>query len=326
MLKKKLYIIFNGLLLVPIMIFAQEDVASQEEMQVEQQRINFDTFFYEALQQKGIDNFDKAIYALEACQDIDPDNLAVLFEFSKNYFFQNKYIEAEYYGLKALQISPDNLYLLRHLKEIKLKKNDYKGAIIFQKAIIVQKPEEEAELIFIYIRSGDVDNAKAILKKLDNENKLPDSYSALKVSLLQEKTPNNYNKEKLIIPASRLDKLKSTYNSNNDFETLKQILDRELKTKQYLILLTDSKDAINTFPSQPYVYIMNGLALNKLSKYKEAIEILNSGLEFVIDDPYLESQFMEQLSLSHKGIGENKKATDYYYKMIELRKKINKND
>jgi len=318
--KKKLYIIFFGLIMMPLLNFAQEDVALREEMIIEQQKINFDTFFYEALQQKGIDNFDKAIYALEACQDIDPDNLAVLFEFSKNYYYQNKYTEAEYYGLKALQISPDNLYLIRHLKEIKLKRNDYQGAITFQKYIIDQKSEEEADLIYIYIRSGDIESAKSLLKKLDRENRLPDSFIALKESLLQERKINKYDSERTIIPETRLEKLKSTYNSNSDFEILKQILDRELKTKQYLILLNDSKEAINTYPLQPFVYIMNGLALNKLSKYNEAIEILNLGLEFVIDDHTLESQFMEQLSLSHKGLGENKKATEYYNKMIELRK------
>ncbi len=321
MLKQKLNIIFFGLLFVPIMIIAQEDVASQEDMIIEQQQINFDTFFFEALQQKSIDNFDKAIYALEACQDIDPDNLAVLFEFSKNYFYQNKFSEAEYYGLKALQISPNNLYLIRHLKDIKLKKNDYKGAIKFQKLIISQNSEEEADLIFIYIRSGDVKSAKTLLQKLENENRLPDSFSLLKESLLQEKSLITQENEIILMPVSRLDKLKSSYRSNNDFETLKQVLNRELKTKQYLILLNDSKDAINKYPSQPFVYMVNGTALNKLSKYNEAIDILNAGLEFVVEDFFLESQFMEQLSLSHKGIGENKTATIYYNKMLDLRKK-----
>lgn len=321
MLKNNLHIIILVILIIPMHFFAQQDVASREDMLVEQQQINFDTFFFEALQQKGIDNFDKAIYALEACQDINPDNLAVLFEFSKNYFFLNKYTEAEYYGLKALKLSPENLYLLRHLKEIKLKKNDYEGAIKFQNSIITQIPEEETELIYIYIRSGNIENAKTLLKKLDSQNRLPDSFNSLKESLLQENKPKAYSNKNVVMPVSRLDKLKSSYNSNNNFETLKQILDRELKTKQYLILLTDSNKAIKTYPSQPYVYIMNGIALNKLRKYNEAIDTLNIGLEFIVDDSFLESQFMEQLSLSNKGLGKNKIATSYYNKMLELRKK-----
>ena len=63
-------------------IWAQEDLVSTEEMLIEQQNINFQTFFFEALTQKAIGNFDKAIYALEACHDIDKNNFAVLFELS----------------------------------------------------------------------------------------------------------------------------------------------------------------------------------------------------------------------------------------------------
>ena len=74
-----------GVLINSYSSIAQEDVASREEMLVEQQNINFQTFFFEALQQKAIGNFDKAIYALEACNNIDKDNVAVLFELSKNY-------------------------------------------------------------------------------------------------------------------------------------------------------------------------------------------------------------------------------------------------
>ena len=65
-----------------ITLWAQEDVVSTEEMLVEQQSINFQTFFFEALAQKAIGNYDKAIYALEACHDIDKKDRAVLFELS----------------------------------------------------------------------------------------------------------------------------------------------------------------------------------------------------------------------------------------------------
>ena len=74
-----------GILLIPLMNFSQEDLTSTEEYLEEQQDINFQTFFFEALQQKAIGNFDKAIFALEACHNIESENVAVLFEMSKNY-------------------------------------------------------------------------------------------------------------------------------------------------------------------------------------------------------------------------------------------------
>ena len=125
-------------------LMAQEDIASTEEMLVEQQNINFQTFFFEALQQKAIGNHDKAIYALEACNNIETENKAVLFELSKNYSALLKYTEAAFYGLKALEVDPDNLYLLQNMRDIKSLQNDYEGAILFQKKIVEQNPDQES--------------------------------------------------------------------------------------------------------------------------------------------------------------------------------------
>ena len=309
--------------MIPFFVCAQEDVASTEDMLIEQQNINFQTFFFESLKQKAIGNYDKAVYALETCNNIDSENVAVLYELSKNYVFLLKYSEAEYYILKGLEIEPSNLYMLKHLKEIKSNQNDYVGAINIQKKIIKIDPDEESELVILYIKSGEIENAIALLKKLDIKNKLPSDLKALKKSLIREEPKQEFQNSIVTepIPKNKLDNLKEDYKLKNDFNSLKLVLERELKTKQYLDLLKDSENAINLYPAQPIVYLMNGVALNNLRKYNEGIKILETGLEYLVDDNKLESQFMEQLSLSYKGLGENKKATSYYKKAIELRNK-----
>jgi len=310
--------------LFPFAIFSQEEIATKEELLVEQQQINFETFFFEALQQKAIGNYDKAIYALEECQKIDKLNLAVLFEFSKNYYELHKYTEAEYYGNQALNLEPDNVNIIRHLKEINLRQNDYKEAIKYQNQLIAQNPDLEPELIFMFIRSGDIKSAKTLMKKLEEEDKLPAFYNSLKESLFHTaaaQTERVTRPQYEDTPLTELDRLKKQYSSDKDYNSLKKVLEREVKTKQYLLLKTDSEKALDLYPGQPYVYLTHAISLNNLRKYKEAIETLNSGLEFLVDDKKLESQFMEQLSLSHKALGENKKATEYYNKMLELRKK-----
>ena len=309
--------------MIPFFVCAQEDVASTEDMLIEQQNINFQTFFFESLKQKAIGNYDKAVYALETCNNIDSENVAVLYELSKNYVFLLKYSEAEYYILKGLEIEPSNLYMLKHLKEIKSNQNDYVGAINIQKKIIKIDSDEESELVILYIKSGEIENAIALLKKLDIKNKLPSDLKALKKSLIREEPKQEFQNSIVTepIPKNKLDNLKEDYKLKNDFNSLKLVLERELKTKQYLDLLKDSENAINLYPAQPIVYLMNGVALNNLRKYNEGIKILETGLEYLVDDNKLESQFMEQLSLSYKGLGENKKATSYYKKAIELRNK-----
>ncbi|MCK5637267.1 MAG: hypothetical protein KAH67_01070 [Flavobacteriaceae bacterium] len=312
-----------GAFMIPFFVCAQEDVASTEDMLIEQQNINFQTFFFESLKQKAIGNYDKAVYALETCNNIDSENVAVLYELSKNYVFLLKYSEAEYYILKGLEIEPSNLYMLKHLKEIKSNQNDYVGAINIQKKIIKIDSDEESELVILYIKSGEIENAIALLKKLDIKNKLPSDLKALKKSLIREEPKQEFQNSIVTepIPKNKLDNLKEDYKLKNDFNSLKLVLERELKTKQYLDLLKDSENAINLYPAQPIVYLMNGVALNNLRKYNEGIKILETGLEYLVDDNKLESQFMEQLSLSYKGLGENKKATSYYKKAIELRNK-----
>jgi len=316
-------IILTGILFIPVFSFSQEDVASREELLVEQESINFQTFFFEALQQKAIENYDKAIYALEACNNIDKNSTAVLFELSKNYVFLLKYTEAEYYILKGLEIDPTNLFMLEHLKEIKAKQNDYPGAILIQKRIIKQKPELESELVLLQIKSGNINEAIEILKKLDSNNNLPAHLIPLKIALLQEDTfeesPSVITNATL--PVSKLDNLKKDYYLKNDFKSLKLVLERELKIKDFLNLLNDSQEGIDLYPAQPFIYLMNGMALNSMRKYKDAILALGTGLDFLVDDFKMEAEFMEQLGLSYKGLGQNKKASEYYNKAVDLRKK-----
>lgn len=320
-----------------IALWAQEDVVSTEEMLVEQQNINFQTFFFEALAQKAIGNYDKAIYALEACHDIDKNDRAVLFELSKNYGFQFKYTEAEYYARMALELEPENMYMLRHLKDIKTKQNDFKGAIAVQNRIVLLNPEEEADLVILYIKSGEIDQAVSLLRKLDAENKVPEGLIALKESLLQQGeagsmgslpslnssesiNPNEETDSQLMAgPASKSETLLEAFERDKSYKNLVPLLERELKTKQFLDLLKHSEEGLSLFPAQPFVYLMKGTALIQLRKNNEAAETLLEGLDYLIDDPEMEYRFLEQLSLAFKAMGENKKATEYFNKAQEIK-------
>ena len=309
-------------------VLGQSDLVSTEEMRIEQENINFQTFFFEALAQKAIGNFDKAIYALEACHDIDAENLAVLFELSKNYGLQFKYTEAEYYAQKALERDPRNIYLLRHLKDVKTKQNDFKGAISAQNMIIELNPEEEADLVILYIKSGEIEQAVSLLKKLDAKNQIPEGLVALKESLLQEGKDFGPALEEeegdspfTAAPTTKSETLLEAFERDRSYQNLIPLLERELKTKQFLDLLEHSEEGISLFPAQPKIYLMKGMALNSLRKHDQAIEALEEGLDYLIDDPELEAEFLEEISLSHKGKGDNKKATEYYNRAQEIRER-----
>ena len=225
-----------------------------------------------------------------------------------------KYTEAEYYIMKALENDPLNMYMLRHFKKIKTNQNDYLGAIKVQQRIVSLKPEEEADLVLLYIKSGEIEKATQLLKKLDDLNKLPKGLEALKESLLQEYSdseepgPDQRVEE---LPKTKVDQLREAYSLNKDYDNLKVLLEKEWKSDQYLDLLKDSEEGLATFPAQPFLYLMNGRAYNSLRKHKDAELVLLEGLDYVIDDDKLKASFFKELSLSYKAMGQNKLATDF---------------
>ena len=146
----------------------------------------------------------------------------------------------------------------------------------------------------------------------------------MKESLLQESDgPIEELSEPIIIenPKRKVDLLEEEYALKKDYSTLKMLLEEQWKTKQYLEMLKQSEDALSLFPAQPFLYLMNGRALNSLRKNKEALLVLDDGLDYIIEDDHLKAEFYEEMSLGYKALGNNKMATQYSKQAIELKDK-----
>ena len=72
------------------------------------------------------------------------------------------------------------------------------------------------------------------------------------------------------------------------------------------------------FPAQPILYLINGVANNKINQSKNAIESLETGLDYVIDDPKMESDFYTQLSIAYKQVNNNTKSQAFAKKAEAL--------
>jgi len=287
------YIILLLLLSISLSGVAQNDSLAQvfiaqknmEELQKEQQELNFQNFFFEALQQKAIGNFDKAISALENCQNIKNDDKAVEFEFAKNYFELDKYYEAETYIKKALVKEPENLYMLVLLKDIYNNQNNFKDALEVQKKILVKDPSSQIDLVSLYIKNHQIDKAKQLLIDLEKKGILSDNLLPFKESLLKGTvlTPTSVKTSKPIEKQS-VEELEKTYKTNNSFAVLKLLLQKLNAKKQYLALENYSNEAIELFPAQPLVYLMNARALNQKKEYQNALHILERGFDYIVED------------------------------------------
>ena len=73
---------------------------------------------------------------------------------------------------------------------------------------------------------------------------------------------------------------------------------------------------VQIYPTQPQFYYFQGLAFNQKGAFKKAKDILESGLDFVIDNPQLELNFNIQLGEAYNGLGDLKKK-EYYFSKAE---------
>jgi len=332
-IKRIIYIVFIS---VSFVGFAQNDSIAKsdslvrvyaaqknlKELQEEQRALNFEKFFFKALSEKAINNYDKAINALENCQNIRPNDPAVNFEFSKNYYALEKYVEAIAYAQKALEKQPDDLFLLEHLKEVYVTQKNYKKALVIQQKVVALKPFNQEDLVILYIRNNQIVEARNLLIDLEKRGMLSDNLIQFKQSLIpNSKVVAVSNKVAKPINEQTVEELKIIYTSNKSFAVLNEILERRLKAKSYVALEKESKEGIELFPAQPSMYLMHAKALNKLKKYSKAITTIQNGIDYVIDDYELEANFYNELGLANKGLGKNVESSKYYNLAIQTRKK-----
>jgi len=81
------------------------------------------------------------------------------------------------------------------------------------------------------------------------------------------------------------------------------------------LLLQVSADALENYPAQPYFYYANGYALNKDGKHSDAIEILETALDYMVGDVSLANKIYTELSAAYIAISNPSKANMYLRKV-----------
>lgn len=307
-------------LLVVIMLISSFSYA-QKMNNIEEKNLNFQTYFFEALKQKAIKNYSKAIENLEQCYEIDSLNIAVDFELSKNELLLKNYAEAIFFINKALEKEPKNSYLLKHKVAIYKAQRNFKDAIEIQKRVVEIQPNNIDELLLLYFQNKDYIKAEKLITEIEKKAFSTQRIKSLKKYLENIKLLKTTTNIKIKPSLKDIDIkiLKVAYNQNKNYKILVEILKREVKNELFEDLYNDSQQALELFPAQPYLYKMNGLALNKLRKYNEAINVLTLGIDFVIDNTIMEADFYEELSKSYKGLNNMNKALKFMQKAKDLR-------
>lgn len=96
-----------------------------------------------------------------------------------------------------------------------------------------------------------------------------------------------------------------------NYNLLKNTLLFQIDFKKYEAAAKLSAQGLEIFPAQALLYLLNGVANNGLQESDAAIDSLETGLDFVLEDPKMERDFYEQLSIAYTTKGDSKKAKIY---------------
>ncbi len=426
-------------------------LAQTEPEEIKPETDKFEDYFYESLKQKGIENYDKAITALEQCSKIKPNDATVYFELGKNYLGLKDYEHAYSSFEKATQIDPKNKWFWVGMYDVNYQTKNYNQAIItvnkliefdevykedlvslyintqqFDKALVLinemndkvgkserrelyktqilsqgkyknaeidnlieqinKNPKEESNyiaLIKLYTENNDTQKAIETTRKLEAE--IPSSEwaqvglfkyyldknegskaitsmnavlsstkidSKIKHRILNEflnfvnknpqyapdleKAISYFDKDPDVNVAKEIGKyyqnkkqwdkaipyyeLALKNNSEVDVETNLLLLQSYVEMKQFELLAKKATTMVETYPTQPQFYYFSGLANNQLKQFKKAKEMLEMGLDYLVNDVLLEINFNIQLGEAYNGLGDFKKKELYFSKANQLLK------
>ncbi len=450
---KSIYILLLvfGMVLAPKISHAQVDFNKKPDDDLGDVEDTFQELFFEALKQKGIENYQRSADALLQCIEIDKSPAVLYFELGKNYTKLKNFGAAEDALKEAVSKDPENEWYLDELYGYYVSQNDLNKALKTVKQLVKYHPDYKEDLASLYVKMEKFDDALGILDELDNsqgvsvsrdmlrnriytitgrskdriknlESRIDDNpkkesnYLALiyrysenndsekafktakellkinpkselvhlalyKFYLDKNNTPEAIKSMKVVVksntikPNAKLKVLSDFVNfvkkhpeyekdlvdattlldnktnaktlndlaryhlnkndkatalhyfqkalklNSDNFETLKNVLLLHVDLQQYNDAVDKSNKAINKYPAQPLCYLINGVALNKLEQPKKALEALESGLDWIVDDIKMEADFYRQLGKAYELLNNTTKAQSFIEKANALQTK-----
>jgi tetratricopeptide (TPR) repeat protein len=216
-----------------------------------------------------------------------------------------------------LKVDPTNPFALLSLADYFLSKQQYDSAFAVYKTALSNPDldiDSKMKVVLKYYYESETDpKIKAQCEELcrimtvinPSEAK---SHAVLADFLYREKR----------VPEARTEYRRAVDLDKSKYVLWNQLLILDSELNDYILLQTDSKDAIELFPSQPLPYFFNGAALIQSRKYSEAVDMLNTGLIYVFDNKPLEGQFLSNLGDAYYKLKDFKKSDEAYDKALAV--------
>lgn len=289
------------ILAIPIYSQTKDSIQNADEF-LEDYTVPFQEHFFEALKQKGLQNYDRAIAAFLECQKLDPNLSELDYEIGKSYMHLRKFPLAENYLIKAILTEPENYWYVESLVDTYHLQGRPIG--IVDTHIPLQNNILRFNLASVLYKKRQWKQAENYLKELPNTNE---------TNLLQQKITEAIaynNRMQNIRSKSKIQEKAISAVSENPMQQLKERMRELERQKSFKLLFKESMGALDLYPAQPFFYYMQGLAANRLGKYPESITVLEMGMDFLIDDKELKNNILRELVIAYNAIGKTRKAKE----------------
>lgn len=308
-----------GMFCFPASLLAQaepEDIASNED--------KFQDSFYEALRQKGIENYDKAIEALEKCQKEQPNNATVFFELGKNYFYLKNYDKAYEAYENATKIDPKNRWFWHGMYDVTYETKDYNKSITLVQKLIEFNDSYKEDLVSLYMYTNQYDKALTLINELNETVGKSDKRELYKADILRDAKYQGSEKENLIALIKKNPKEEANYisliylySSSNQEEKALEVakdLEKEIPTSDWA-QVSLFKYHLSNNDGEKAIKSMNIVLPSAKIDAKIKHRVLNEFLLFSKDKPQYDADLEKAIAYfdNDKEVKVNKEIGKFFY-------------
>lgn len=140
--------------------------------EVETASNEFENNFYEALKQKAIENYDKAIISLDKCLQKEPNNPEVHFQLGVNYLALKSYSDAESAFQKAVDLEPKQRWYWNGLYDVYYQTKDFSKSIPIVEKLVTFDANMKEDLVSLYMTTQQFDKAKTVIDNIESTGTL----------------------------------------------------------------------------------------------------------------------------------------------------------
>ena len=272
------------------------------ELFTEEYTDKFQDVFFEAIKQKGIENYDRAEALFLEAKKLDPLSPVIDHELAKVLLMEKEYTRAERYALDAVRARPGEYWFVQTLMEILDRQTKFPEA--FAEELPLDLPEFRINLATWYLEQGAWDKAEAQLATLPASKRL----RLLKAQI----TRSRLNEQSRMAAVAEKETPMAEEGSVAGYE---QELRDFLEAEDWKSAEETSREALERYPLQPFFYYANGISQMRQGRVPDAIRTLEEGESVLLGDSEIAQMLYRALVEAHTRAGNTEKAKNYQNKL-----------